>query len=183
MVIIPGYCSPGTVGNRILNGEKKIEIDGENIDVKCEVYYMSFSAHADQKGLLQLINNIAPLVYKKDLENNLLIQNISKVKEKYNFTGLNSMNSINYSSQNSTKVPSGPMSIINFKAKTSNFNDSFRTNTTILGGGIKNNKSLNSFEDFKKIFGRQKDPANKSLLHFGNSKIDIDLLPKINLLE
>ena len=59
-IIIPGYCSPGTVGNRILNGEKKIEIDGENIDVKCEVYYMSFSAHADQKGLLQLINNIAP---------------------------------------------------------------------------------------------------------------------------
>ena len=59
-VIIPGYCSPGTVGNRILNGEKKIEIDGENIDVKCEVYYMSFSAHADQKGLLQLINNISP---------------------------------------------------------------------------------------------------------------------------
>ena len=59
-VIIPGYCSPGTVGNRILNGEKKIEIDGENIDVRCEVYYMSFSAHADQKGLLQLINNISP---------------------------------------------------------------------------------------------------------------------------
>ena len=49
-VIIPGYCSPGTVGNRILNEEKKKENDGENIDVKCEVYYMSFSAHADQKG-------------------------------------------------------------------------------------------------------------------------------------
>ena len=59
-VIIPGYCSPGTVGNRILNGEKKIEIDGEMIEVKCEVYYMSFSAHADQKGLLQLIKNISP---------------------------------------------------------------------------------------------------------------------------
>ena len=59
-VIIPGYCSPGTVGNRILNGEKIIEIDGENIEVKCEVYYMSFSAHADQKGLLQLISNISP---------------------------------------------------------------------------------------------------------------------------
>ena len=59
-VIIPGYCSPGTVGNKILNGEKKIEIDGETIEVKCEVYYMSFSAHADQKGLLQLINNISP---------------------------------------------------------------------------------------------------------------------------
>ena len=30
------------------------------IEVKCEVYYMSFSAHADQKGLLQLISNISP---------------------------------------------------------------------------------------------------------------------------
>ena len=26
-VIIPGYCMPGTVGNRILSGEKKITID------------------------------------------------------------------------------------------------------------------------------------------------------------
>ena len=59
-VIIPGYCSPGTVGNKILNGEKKVEIDGEMIEVKCEVHYMSFSAHADQKGLLQLVNNISP---------------------------------------------------------------------------------------------------------------------------
>ena len=59
-VIIPGYCSPGTVGNKILNGEKKVEIDGEIIDVKCEVFYMSFSAHADQKGLLQLVKNIEP---------------------------------------------------------------------------------------------------------------------------
>ena len=59
-VIIPGYCSPGTVGNKILNGEKKVEIDGETIDVNCEVFYMSFSAHADQKGLLQLVNNIEP---------------------------------------------------------------------------------------------------------------------------
>jgi hypothetical protein len=59
-VIIPGYCSPGTVGNKILNGEKKIEIDGEIYEVKCEVFYMSFSAHADQKGLLQLVNNIEP---------------------------------------------------------------------------------------------------------------------------
>jgi hypothetical protein len=59
-VIIPGYCSPGTVGNKILNGEKKVEIDGEIVEVKCEVFYMSFSAHADQKGLLQLVNNIEP---------------------------------------------------------------------------------------------------------------------------
>ena len=59
-VIIPGYCSAGTVGNRILSGEKVIEIDKTKINVNCEVYYMSFSAHADAKGLLQLIKNVQP---------------------------------------------------------------------------------------------------------------------------
>ena len=59
-VIIVGFCSEGTVGNRILSGEKEIIIDNEKINVKCEVYYMSFSAHADQKGILQLVKNIEP---------------------------------------------------------------------------------------------------------------------------
>ena len=59
-VIIPGYCSAGTVGNRILSGEKVIEIDKTKINVNCEVFYMSFSAHADAKGLLQLIKNVQP---------------------------------------------------------------------------------------------------------------------------
>ena len=133
--------------------------------------------------LIKLINNIAPLVYKKDLENNLFVQNISKVKEKYNFNNLNQISSCNFSNDNNTKIPSGPVGLFNLKSKNSNFNDSFRTSTTFLGGGIKYNKSLNSFDDFKKIFGRQKDQKNKSLLHFGNSKIDIELYPKVNLLE
>ena len=129
--------------------------------------------------LVKIINNIIPLVYKKDLENNIFELNVSKVKEKYNFTGINSMNSVNFSSQNSTKAPSGTIKLINLKNKVTNCNDSFRTNTTIL----KNDKSLNSFEDFKKLFGKKKEQRNKSLLHFGNSKIDIDLFPKINLLD
>jgi integrator complex subunit 11 len=33
-VIIPGYCMPGTVGNKILNGEKKITIDDKVVHVK-----------------------------------------------------------------------------------------------------------------------------------------------------
>ena len=33
-LIIPGYCMPGTVGNKLLNGEKKIMIDGREIAVK-----------------------------------------------------------------------------------------------------------------------------------------------------
>ena len=33
-VIIPGYCMPGTVGNKILSGEKKILIDEKMVHVK-----------------------------------------------------------------------------------------------------------------------------------------------------
>lgn len=59
-VIIPGYCTPNTVGNKILNGEKLIEIDKKIYNVNCEIVYMSFSAHADAKGLLSLIKNSNP---------------------------------------------------------------------------------------------------------------------------
>lgn len=59
-VIIPGYCTAGTVGNKILSGEKIVEIDNVKYDIKCQVYYMSFSAHADAKGLLHLVKNAYP---------------------------------------------------------------------------------------------------------------------------
>ncbi|CAG0892335.1 unnamed protein product [Cyprideis torosa] len=60
MVIMPGYCVQGTVGHKILNGFKKVEIDNQVIDVKLQVQYMSFSAHADAKGILQLISYCEP---------------------------------------------------------------------------------------------------------------------------
>ncbi|CAG0893057.1 unnamed protein product [Darwinula stevensoni] len=60
MVIMPGYCVQGTVGYKILNGAKKVEIDGTVVDVKLTVQYMSFSAHADAKGIMQLIRYCEP---------------------------------------------------------------------------------------------------------------------------
>ena len=60
MVIIPGYCTQGTVGNKILSGERTIEIDKSIIEVRCDIEYMSFSAHADAKGILQLIKHSSP---------------------------------------------------------------------------------------------------------------------------
>lgn len=35
LVIFPGYCSPGTVGNKVLKGEKKIIIDNKTVHVNC----------------------------------------------------------------------------------------------------------------------------------------------------
>uniref|UniRef100_A0A8R1DPH3 Integrator complex subunit 11 n=1 Tax=Caenorhabditis japonica TaxID=281687 RepID=A0A8R1DPH3_CAEJA len=60
MIIMPGYCVAGTVGARVINGEKKIEIDGKMHDIRLGVEYMSFSAHADAKGIMQLIRQCEP---------------------------------------------------------------------------------------------------------------------------
>ena len=111
-------------------------------------------------------------------------QNVSKIKEKFNFNGINSINSLNFSSQNSTNFTSTPLAVkaVNLKMKTPNrINDSFRTTTSFIGRGIRNNKSLNSFDDFKKMMDKQNENRNKSLYRFGNSKIDIDLIQNINL--
>lgn len=51
---------PGTVGNKILSGEKKITIDDKVVNVKMQVYNMSFSAHADSKGIMELLAHLEP---------------------------------------------------------------------------------------------------------------------------
>jgi len=59
-LIIPGYCQPGTIGNKVLSGEKKINIDERDVDVKLKVFNMSFSAHADSKGIMELLAHLEP---------------------------------------------------------------------------------------------------------------------------
>uniref|UniRef100_A0A8C4Z5F0 Integrator complex subunit 11 n=1 Tax=Gadus morhua TaxID=8049 RepID=A0A8C4Z5F0_GADMO len=72
MVIMPGYCVQGTIGHKILNGQRKLELEGRStvekffylkslyLEVKLQVEYMSFSAHADAKGIMQLIRMAEP---------------------------------------------------------------------------------------------------------------------------
>ena len=61
MIIMPGYCVAGTVGHKILNGTRTLEIKkGKPVEVKMSVQYMSFSAHADAKGIMQLISYCEP---------------------------------------------------------------------------------------------------------------------------
>uniref|UniRef100_A0A146ZT16 Integrator complex subunit 11 n=1 Tax=Fundulus heteroclitus TaxID=8078 RepID=A0A146ZT16_FUNHE len=61
MVIMPGYCVQGTIGHKILNGQRKLEMEGRaTLDVKLQVEYMSFSAHADAKGIMQLVRMAEP---------------------------------------------------------------------------------------------------------------------------
>lgn len=60
MVVFPGYCVRGTIGERVLNGAKSIEVGGIEYPVKLKVKNMPFSAHADQKGILSLVRQCAP---------------------------------------------------------------------------------------------------------------------------
>lgn len=61
MVIMPGYCVAGTIGHKILGGAKRVETEkGVFIDVRMAVEYMSFSAHADAKGIMTLISQCQP---------------------------------------------------------------------------------------------------------------------------
>lgn len=80
-IIIPGYCMAGTVGNRVLMGEKLIKIDNKDVRVNMEVYNMSFSAHADSKGIMELLNHLEPknvyLVHGEKQKMKVLAENVS----------------------------------------------------------------------------------------------------------
>jgi len=53
MILFIGYQANGSLGRRILDGAKTVKIFGEEIPVRCRVKAIGgYSAHADQKGLL-----------------------------------------------------------------------------------------------------------------------------------
>lgn len=60
LVIIPGYCVRGTVGEKVLNGAKRVEIFGESREINIGVRNLAFSAHADAQGILKLIDQCKP---------------------------------------------------------------------------------------------------------------------------
>ena len=58
-VLFVGFQAEGTLGKKIMSGEKLVKIFGEEIAVNAEVRYLdAFSGHADKKGLLNWIDKI-----------------------------------------------------------------------------------------------------------------------------
>ena len=55
-ILFVGYQSQGTLGRRIVEGEKKVKIFGEEIAVNARIEYIEgYSGHADQEWLLNFI--------------------------------------------------------------------------------------------------------------------------------
>ncbi|PIA18263.1 Metallo-hydrolase/oxidoreductase [Coemansia reversa NRRL 1564] len=61
MLIMPGYCVAGTIGAKVLSGMKVVDIDQySQVNVNIDVQNLSFSAHADAKGIMELIRQASP---------------------------------------------------------------------------------------------------------------------------
>jgi len=59
-ILFVGYQAQGTLGRRILEGEKLVKIHGGEIAVNADIEKLEgFSAHADQKGLVEWVKNFS----------------------------------------------------------------------------------------------------------------------------
>lgn len=57
-LVFVGYQAEGTLGRILLDGAEKVKLLGEEIDVQLEIYNLEgFSGHADQKTLIDWIDN------------------------------------------------------------------------------------------------------------------------------
>ncbi len=88
-IIIIGYQGEGTIGRRLVDGAKTVRLFGEEIAVKAHIHTLGgFSAHADQKGLLEWLshfNNPQLEVFINHGEEKISIELAEIIRQKFHF--------------------------------------------------------------------------------------------------
>lgn len=118
-IVFVGYQAEGTLGRRILDGEKVVKVLGETINVKAEIYNVEgFSGHADKPSLLNWLKGFKEkpkTVFIVHGEQDSKINFAKEVKETLGMNCIIPEYNIIYEikkSKNIEKVPvSGPKSI------------------------------------------------------------------------
>ena len=88
-IIFVGFQANGTLGRRIVDGEKVVRIYGEDIAVAAKVYTIGgFSAHADQRELLQWLSAFKnnPQIFVVHGEEETSLQFAEIIREQLGFT-------------------------------------------------------------------------------------------------
>ncbi len=87
-IVIIGYQGEGTIGRRLVEGEKMVRLFGEEIAVNAHIHTLGgFSAHADQKGLLEWLshfNNPQLEVFVNHGEEKISIELAEIIRQKFN---------------------------------------------------------------------------------------------------
>ena len=61
-ILFPGYQSVGSLGRRLAEGARKVNIDGEWVRVRAKIGQLhGYSAHKDMDGLVAFVENISNL--------------------------------------------------------------------------------------------------------------------------
>ncbi|MDO8554756.1 MAG: MBL fold metallo-hydrolase RNA specificity domain-containing protein [Candidatus Micrarchaeota archaeon] len=60
-IIFVGYQATGTLGRKILNGEKKVKVGENEVEIKMQVEQIRMSGHPDYNELLQFIKGVRSL--------------------------------------------------------------------------------------------------------------------------
>jgi metallo-beta-lactamase family protein len=88
-IVIIGYQSEGTIGRRLIDGAKTIRLFGEEIAVRAHIHTLGgFSAHADQKGLLEWLShfdNPQMEVFINHGEEKISMELAQVIQQKFNY--------------------------------------------------------------------------------------------------
>jgi metallo-beta-lactamase family protein len=88
-LLIVGFQVEGSLGRRLLDGEKQVQIHGQTVSVNATVQAIgAYSSHGDQHELLNYVETINPKPKKIFITHGEITQSEAlsqKLKEKYSF--------------------------------------------------------------------------------------------------